>query len=258
MSEATVDAHDPRPASNESSLAAIVYALFIAGLFLGFIPSLIGVIIAHAAANSRDDLMRSHFKYQIRTFWIGFAIFAISVIALGFGLGKMIETGLKTVDSSVQVTEITTPDNSTDMDVGTQMEDAVERAMANLQMGNLNLNVEVETEETEDGATVSIRFNDKSTKITSVEGQATDPAQDAAAVVEHSEMQSDGTTTTRKYVVKAKNPDVNWEDEKEAWAFFTQVAPPFGLGMVGFALAFLFVLIRSIIGLVRLARRDAV
>ncbi len=128
MSEATVDTHDPRPHSNESSLAAIVYALFIAGLFLGFIPSLIGVIIAHAAANSRDDLMRSHFKYQIRTFWIGFAIFAISVIALGLGFGKMIETGLKTVDKSVQVTEITTPDNSTDMDGGTQMEDAVERA----------------------------------------------------------------------------------------------------------------------------------
>jgi uncharacterized membrane protein len=32
---------------------------------------MVGVIIAHVKASSADEILRSHYRFQIRTFWIG-------------------------------------------------------------------------------------------------------------------------------------------------------------------------------------------
>ena len=41
--------------------------------------SLIGVIIAHVKVRDTDPVLRSHYQFQIRTFWIGLLYLAIGI-----------------------------------------------------------------------------------------------------------------------------------------------------------------------------------
>ena len=61
-----------RPTSfvSQRGVALTVYILYLIGYLTGF-TALIGVIIAHVKAPSSDDILRSHYRFQIRTFWIG-------------------------------------------------------------------------------------------------------------------------------------------------------------------------------------------
>ena len=61
---------EPRPFVSQSGLALVVYILYLIGYVTGF-TALIGVIIAHVKASSSSDILRSHYRFQIRTFWIG-------------------------------------------------------------------------------------------------------------------------------------------------------------------------------------------
>jgi uncharacterized membrane protein len=71
----------PAQVSN-TQLALIVYILYFVGYITG-ITALIGVIIAHVKVDEADPLVRSHYRFQIRTFWIGALYLAIG-IALSF------------------------------------------------------------------------------------------------------------------------------------------------------------------------------
>jgi len=51
-------------------LAVGIYLLYVAGYFF-VIPALIGVIIAYVKLDDCDPVSRSHYQFQIRTFWIG-------------------------------------------------------------------------------------------------------------------------------------------------------------------------------------------
>ena len=50
--------------------AKIIYILYLAGLVLG-ITGIIGVVIAYMNRSEAPDWIRSHYEFQIRTFWIG-------------------------------------------------------------------------------------------------------------------------------------------------------------------------------------------
>ena len=52
------------------TLAFAVYVLYIIGYFTG-ITALIGVIIAHVQSGAEAGYLRTHYQFQIRTFWIG-------------------------------------------------------------------------------------------------------------------------------------------------------------------------------------------
>ena len=54
----------------ESGLALTVYVLYLAGFATG-ITALIGVVVAHIARRSASEVPAAHFRFQIRTFWIG-------------------------------------------------------------------------------------------------------------------------------------------------------------------------------------------
>ncbi|WP_371373062.1 DUF4870 family protein [Thalassotalea aquiviva] len=55
--------------------AKLVYVLYVAGLFFG-ITGLVGVIIAYINKSEAPEWLKSHYQFQIRTFWIG-AVFMI-------------------------------------------------------------------------------------------------------------------------------------------------------------------------------------
>jgi uncharacterized membrane protein len=69
----------PAPAVSEQQMVLAVYILYFAAYVVG-ITGLIGVIIAHIKVGSVDEILRSHYRFQIRTFWIGFLYLVIGVI----------------------------------------------------------------------------------------------------------------------------------------------------------------------------------
>ena len=73
--------------AEEANQAKIIYVLYLAGFVLGITP-LIGVVMAYIARGSAPDWLATHYRYQIRTFWIAFLYSVISalltVILIGF------------------------------------------------------------------------------------------------------------------------------------------------------------------------------
>jgi len=76
-----------RPLVSDNTYAMAVYLLYIGGYFAA-IPALIGVIIAHLRSDDDDPVLDSHYKFQIRTFWVGLLYLAIGtplcLVLIGF------------------------------------------------------------------------------------------------------------------------------------------------------------------------------
>ena len=60
----------PQPLVSNPQLALIVYILYLAAYVVG-ITAVIGVIIAHIQVGTAEPMLASHYRFQIRTFWIG-------------------------------------------------------------------------------------------------------------------------------------------------------------------------------------------
>ena len=75
-----------RPIVSDDSLALIIYLLYAAGYFFVF-PALAGVVIAYVKIEDADPVLRSHYQFQIRTFWIGLLYltigFLLTIVLIG-------------------------------------------------------------------------------------------------------------------------------------------------------------------------------
>jgi uncharacterized membrane protein len=75
-----------RPIVSDEALAVVVYVLYGVGYFTGISAS-IGVIIAHLKVDDADPVLQSHYRFQIRTFWIGLLYltigFLLSLVLIG-------------------------------------------------------------------------------------------------------------------------------------------------------------------------------
>jgi uncharacterized membrane protein len=78
-----------QPAVSDTGLAFIVYLLYFAGYLTG-ITKIIGVIIAHIQSGSADPVARSHFQFQIRTFWIGLLYLIVGAVLLFVIVGAFV------------------------------------------------------------------------------------------------------------------------------------------------------------------------
>jgi uncharacterized membrane protein len=74
----TIPYETQRPIVSDDILAVVVYLLYGVGYFTG-ISALIGVIIAYVKVDDADPVLRSHYRFQIRTFWIGLLYLAIGI-----------------------------------------------------------------------------------------------------------------------------------------------------------------------------------
>ena len=78
----------PRPAVSNSQLALVVYILYLVSYAVGGVTALIGVIIAHIQVGEADPLLASHYRFQIRTFWIGLLYLVVGgilcLVLIGF------------------------------------------------------------------------------------------------------------------------------------------------------------------------------
>jgi len=79
----------PGPSGPDTTMALVAYALLLANLVTGF-TAVVGVVIAYVQRGKGPGWLDDHFRYQIRTFWIGliYAVVAsvLSLIVIGLPL----------------------------------------------------------------------------------------------------------------------------------------------------------------------------
>jgi uncharacterized membrane protein len=73
----TVPYETQRPVVSDNTLAFVVYLAYGLGYFNG-LSALVGVIIAHLKVGDADPVLQSHYRFQIRTFWIGLLYLVIA------------------------------------------------------------------------------------------------------------------------------------------------------------------------------------
>lgn len=81
--------HDTRAASESRKYATIVYALYGLGFLTG-ISALGGLILAYIQRDKADAVTRTHFDFQIRTFWFGVATLVVGMITALVLIGYLI------------------------------------------------------------------------------------------------------------------------------------------------------------------------
>jgi uncharacterized membrane protein len=77
------------PATNDKGFAFAVYLLYLIGFFT-IITALVGVIIAYVKVPTAGGILRSHFQFQVRTFWVGLLYFVAGFASLYFFIGAAI------------------------------------------------------------------------------------------------------------------------------------------------------------------------
>ena len=73
--------------ADEGRWANLIYVLYLLGLVIG-ITSIVGVIMAYIFRDGAPAWVRTHYRYQIRTFWLGLLYVVIgaclAVIYVGY------------------------------------------------------------------------------------------------------------------------------------------------------------------------------
>lgn len=72
-----------------SNVAMLVYILMLAAPLL-LVSSLIGIIFAYVYRDDAPEWLKSHYQLQIRTFWIAFLFFFISLMLMIILIGKLL------------------------------------------------------------------------------------------------------------------------------------------------------------------------
>lgn len=75
--------------SNKGGNAKIVYILYLASLVFG-ITGLIGLVMAYIYRGDAPEWLKSHYQWQIRTFWIGLLYTVIGAITAFLLVGYLI------------------------------------------------------------------------------------------------------------------------------------------------------------------------
>ena len=77
------------PLVADRTLAVAIYLLYVIGYFTG-LSALIGVIIAHVKVDDAEPSLRSHYQFQIRTFWIGLLYLVIGCLLCVILIGLLV------------------------------------------------------------------------------------------------------------------------------------------------------------------------
>lgn len=85
MENVTIDRKGEDPATKK--VAYIIYILYLFSLVVPVLP-IVAVIFAYIFENDAKNVLKSHYQYFIRSFWIGMLYFSIA------GLSVMIVIGI--------------------------------------------------------------------------------------------------------------------------------------------------------------------
>jgi uncharacterized membrane protein len=84
----SIEPGSPRtPVVSDTTLAFIVYILYFVAYFTG-ITAVVGVIMAHLQVGRGDPFLDTHYRFQIRTFWVGLLYLIVggilTLVLIGF------------------------------------------------------------------------------------------------------------------------------------------------------------------------------
>jgi len=68
----------------------LVYVLYLAGFVLGGLSTLVGLVFCYVNRGKADQVSQSHYRYAIRTFWIGLVYSLISSLLMLVGVGFLL------------------------------------------------------------------------------------------------------------------------------------------------------------------------
>lgn len=93
VAPAPAPAAAPVQAVSNQNMAMIIYILYLVGFLVG-LSALVGVILAHVnAGNEQNLVIKSHFSYQIRTFWWGLLWVFLGVLTSFILIGYLVLLG---------------------------------------------------------------------------------------------------------------------------------------------------------------------
>ncbi|HTR88220.1 MAG TPA: hypothetical protein VMI56_27310 [Reyranella sp.] len=72
-----------------ANIPQLVYILYLAGFFL-YPAALVGLVLAYVNRAGADALARSHYDFQISTFWRGFALIVVGFILAFVFIGWLV------------------------------------------------------------------------------------------------------------------------------------------------------------------------
>jgi uncharacterized membrane protein len=75
--------------STKTGSAKAIYILLIISTIIG-LTAIIGLIMAYVLMNDSEEWLATHYRFQIRTFWIGLLYTMIGVFTIGVGVGYFI------------------------------------------------------------------------------------------------------------------------------------------------------------------------
>ncbi len=59
-------------------MALIIYILYLAA-FLNGVTAIVGLVLAYVSRDTAPEWLKSHYTFQIRTFWIDLLYFSVSI-----------------------------------------------------------------------------------------------------------------------------------------------------------------------------------
>jgi len=74
---------------NSMPTAKVIYILLIVGTIVG-ITSIIGLVMAYVMKDGSEQWLQSHYRFQIRTFWIGLLYSMTGALLINIGIGFFI------------------------------------------------------------------------------------------------------------------------------------------------------------------------
>jgi uncharacterized membrane protein len=75
--------------SNNTTSAKVVYILLIISTLIG-VTGIIAIIMAYVLKDDSPEWLQTHYRFQIRTFWIGFLYALIGLVTFGIVIGYFI------------------------------------------------------------------------------------------------------------------------------------------------------------------------
>lgn len=87
--------------SDDRNLAFVVYGLLFASPFVFGLTALIAVVIAYVRKPEAEPVVATHYRFQIRTFWIAFAFSMLAAMGLMIGIGFLIADVIRLILANV-------------------------------------------------------------------------------------------------------------------------------------------------------------
>ena len=91
-------AQPPSSQDADRNLTLLGYGLLFFAIFFAGVPALIAVAMAYARRREVDRGLRSHLRFQIYIFWVGFALTALATLS---GLAAVLSAIVEMVDTAM-------------------------------------------------------------------------------------------------------------------------------------------------------------